>query len=460
MAHIVLHNPSTGQTEETFPRFHDDDRDVLLDRSTAAFRTWRASPIGERARILRRTADLYREHKSQLAGYIGREMGKLRRQGESEITLVADIYDWYAEHAHALLADRELPAQGAVRTFVRREPLGPVLGIMPWNFPYYQVARWAAPNLLLGNTLILKHASICPLSSRTMAELFAQAGLPVDVFRNIHASGSQMEAFISDPRITAVSLTGSEEAGAAVAKAAGANHKKSLLELGGNDPFLVLDDHNLAQVLTRYVSARMANTGQACNAPKRLIVLEECYGRALDFLTQRIRGLTVGTWDDADARVGPLSSVEARDEVVARLAAAEQAGQARIVVGGRRIDRPGAFMEPTLLTDVDPASDVGCKEIFGPVAILYRAGDVEEAVALANDTDYGLGSYVFSSDLELAQQVASRMAAGMTYINETGASRPGLPFGGIGRSGYGRELGEWGLREFANEHLYRVSAPL
>lgn len=460
MVNLALHNPSTGQTEETFPRFDDADRGALLDRSSAAFQKWRATSIEERAAVLRRTAALYRERKGQLAEYIGREMGKLRRQGESEIAAVADIYDWYAEHAHALLADRELPAQGALRSFVRREPLGTVLGIMPWNFPYYQVARWAAPNLLLGNTLILKHASICPLSSRTMEEIFTEAGLPVDVFRNIHASGSQMDAFVADPRIAAVSLTGSEQAGAAVARTAGENYKKSLLELGGNDPFLVLDDHNLDKVLSRYVSARMANTGQACNAPKRLIVLDEFYDRALDFLTGRISDLPVGAWDDGDARVGPLSSVEARDEVVARLAAAEQSGQARIAVGGRRIDRPGAFMEPTLLIDVDPASDVGCNEIFGPVAILYRARDIEEAVELANDTDYGLGSYVFGHDLELSQQVATRMEAGMTYINETGSSRPGLPFGGIGRSGYGRELGEWGVQEFANEHLYRVRKPL
>ncbi|MCS5478625.1 NAD-dependent succinate-semialdehyde dehydrogenase [Corynebacterium sp. YIM 101645] len=460
MMDLALHNPSTGQTEKTFPRFDDGERDALLDRATAAFRKWRTTAIEERAAVLCRTAALYRENQTRLAEYIGREMGKLRRQGEREIALVADIYDWYAEHARQLLADRELPAQGAVRTFVRREPLGPVLGIMPWNFPYYQVARWAAPNLLLGNTLILKHASICPLSSQACEEILTEAGLPADVFRNIHAASSQMEAVIADPRIVGVSLTGSEQAGAAVAKTAGENYKKSLLELGGNDPFLVLDDHNLEKVLSCYVSARMANAGQACNAPKRLIVLDEFYDRALEFLTERISALPVGAWDDGDAKVGPLSSVAARDEVVARLAAAEQACEARIAVGGRKIDRPGAFMEPTLLVDVDPTADIGCNEIFGPVAILHRVRDVEEAVELANDSDYGLGSYIFGSDLELAQRVASRMEAGMTYINETGVSRPGLPFGGIGRSGYGRELGEWGVQEFANEHIFRVRAPL
>ena len=460
MTDFALHNPSTGEPEETFTRFDDAERDALLDRSSAAFQEWRATPVEERAAVLRRAAALYRERKGQLAEYIGREMGKLRRQGESEIALVADIYDWYAEHAHELLADKELPAQGAVRTFVRRDPIGTVLGIMPWNFPYYQVARWAAPNLLLGNTLILKHASICPLSSQACEDILVEAGLPEGVFRNVYASGSQMDAFVADPRIAGVSLTGSEQAGSAVAATAGENYKKSLLELGGNDPFIVLDDHNLEKVLSRYVGARMANAGQACNAPKRLIVLDEFHDRALDFLTRRIGGLAVGPWDDENAKVGPLSSVEARDEVVARLAEAEKSGDARIAVGGGKIDRAGAFMEPTLLVDVDPASDVGCNEIFGPVAILHRAGDVDEAVELANGTDYGLGSYVFGSDLGQASRVASRLEAGMTYVNETGASRPGLPFGGVGRSGYGRELGEWGVQEFANEHLFRVSPPM
>lgn len=456
MTTVALINPSTGVTEETFARVDDADRDALLTRAVTAQRAWCATPLEERAAVLRRTAALYRERADDLAALIGREMGKLRRQGLGELRIVADIYDWYAEHAHALLADRELPAQGAMRTFVRKDPLGVVLGIMPWNFPYYQVARWAAPNLLLGNALVLKHASICPLSSQACEDVLLDAGLPPGVFQNVRASGSQMGAFIADPRIAAVSLTGSEEAGAAVAEQAGAHHKKTVLELGGNDPFLVLDDHNLDKVLGRYVSARMANAGQACNAPKRLIVLDAFYDRALEFLTERIGTLPVGAWDDPDAKVGPLSSVEARDEIVQRLAD----GHATVVVGGRALDRPGAYMEPTLLTDVDPTSDLGCNEIFGPVAILYRAADVEEAVSLANDTAYGLGSYVFGSDLRQAQEVAARLEAGMTYVNETGASRPGLPFGGIGRSGYGRELGEWGVDEFANLHLFRVSPAL
>jgi len=355
------------------------------------------------------------------------------------------------------MADRELPAEGSLRTFVRKDPLGVVVGIMPWNYPYYQVARWAAPNLLVGNALVLKHASICPLSSQACEDILVEAGLPEGVFQNIYAAGSQMDAFIADKRVAAVSLTGSEDAGAAVAKTAGEHYKKSLLELGGNDPFVVLDDHNLDQVLRRYVGARMSNAGQSCTAPKRLIVLDEFYDRALEYLTDKIGGLTVGPWDDESAKVGPLSSISARDEIVERIEDAAQNGDATVVVGGRALDRDGAYMEPALLTDVDPRADIGRNEIFGPVALLYRAADVEEAVAIANDTDYGLGSYVYSADLDLARDVASRMEAGMTWINEAGGGAPGQPFGGIGRSGYGRELGQWGVDEFANEHLFRVN---
>lgn len=457
MTTFAVENPSTGQTEESFTRIDDSDRDAILDRASKAQKEWRTTSIEERAQILRRTAEIYRERTDELAAIIGREMGKLRRQAVGELGTVADIYEWYADHAHEVLADRELPADGSLRTFVRRDPLGTVLGIMPWNYPYYQVARWAAPNLLVGNALVLKHASLCPLSSQACQDILVDAGLPDGVFQNIYASGSQMDAFVADERVAAVSLTGSEDAGSAVAKTAGEHHKKSLLELGGNDPFLVLDDHNLDQVLRRYVGARMSNAGQSCTAPKRLIVLDEFYERALEYLTDKIGGLRVGPWDEEEAKVGPLSSISARDEIVERIADAEANGAAKVVVGGRAIDRDGAYMEPALLIDVDPTADIGRNEIFGPVALLYRAGDVEEAVAIANDTDYGLGSYVYSADLDLARDVASRMQAGMTWINAAGGGAPGQPFGGIGRSGYGRELGQWGVDEFANEHLYEVN---
>ena len=454
---FAIENPNTGKSEDQFERIDDSQRDDILDRSTAAYEAWRSTRIEERAAVLSRAADLYEERIDELADHIGREMGKLTRWAKAEVQIVADIYRYYSEHAHELLADEYLPAQNADKTVVRKEPIGPLLGIMPWNFPYYQVARFAAPNLLLGNTIVLKHASICPLSSQACQDILEEAGLPKDAYINIYASGSQMDAFVADKRIKGVSLTGSEGAGSAVAKTAGENYKKSVLELGGNDPFLVIDDENLEWVLDQYNLIRMYNTGQACNAPKRLIVLEDFYDRTVEYLEKKIGDMKVGTYDDENADIGPLSSIDARDEIVERLEKAAANGDAKIRVGGKKIDREGAYMEPALLTDVDPSTDVGCNEIFGPVAIVYKAKDVEEAIGIANNSEYGLSSSVWGTDLDAAFEVANQLNDGMTFVNEASVTAAGLPFGGVNRSGYGRELARWGVGEFVNEHLYRVS---
>ena len=454
---FAIENPNTGKSEDQFERIDDSQRDDILDRSTVAYDAWRSTRIEERAAVLSRAADLYEERIDELADHIGREMGKLTRWAKAEVQIVADIYRYYSEHAHELLADEYLPAQNADKTVVRKEPIGPLLGIMPWNFPYYQVARFAAPNLLLGNTIVLKHASICPLSSQACQDILEEAGLPKNAYINIYASGSQMDAFVADKRIKGVSLTGSEGAGAAVAKTAGENYKKSVLELGGNDPFLVIDDENLEWVLDQYNLIRMYNTGQACNAPKRLIVLEDFYDRTVEYLEKKIGDMKVGTYDDENADIGPLSSIGARDEIVERLEKAAANGDAKIRVGGKKIDREGAYMEPALLTDVDPSTDVGCNEIFGPVAIVYKAKDVEEAIEIANNSEYGLSSSVWGTDLDAAFEVANQLNDGMTFVNEASVTAAGLPFGGVNRSGYGRELARWGVGEFVNEHLYRVS---
>ncbi|WP_408927918.1 NAD-dependent succinate-semialdehyde dehydrogenase [Corynebacterium tuberculostearicum] len=454
---FAIENPNTGKSEDQFERIDDSQRDDILDRSTAAYDAWRSTRIEERAAVLSRAADLYEERIDELADHIGREMGKLTRWAKAEVQIVADIYRYYSEHAHELLADEYLPAQNADKTVVRKEPIGPLLGIMPWNFPYYQVARFAAPNLLLGNTIVLKHASICPLSSQACQDILEEAGLPKDAYINIYASGSQMDAFVADKRIKGVSLTGSEGAGSAVAKTAGENYKKSVLELGGNDPFLVIDDENLEWVLDQFNLIRMYNTGQACNAPKRLIVLEDFYDRTVEYLEKKIGDMKVGTYDDENADIGPLSSIGARDEIVERLEKAAANGDAKIRVGGKKIDREGAYMEPALLTDVDPSTDVGCNEIFGPVAIVYKAKDVEEAIEIANNSEYGLSSSVWGTDLDAAFEVANQLNDGMTFVNEASVTAAGLPFGGVNRSGYGRELARWGVGEFVNEHLYRVS---
>lgn len=437
---FAIENPNTGKSEDQFERIDDSQRDDILDRSTAAYEAWRSTRIEERAAVLSRTADLYEERIDELADHIGREMGKLTRWAKAEVQIVADIYRYYSEHAHELLADEYLPAQNADKTVVRKEPIGPLLGIMPWNFPYYQVARFAAPNLLLGNTIVLKHASICPLSSQACQDILEEAGLPKDAYINIYASGSQMDAFVADKRIKGVSLTGSEGAGSAVAKTAGENYKKSVLELGGNDPFLVIDDENLEWVLDQYNLIRMYNTGQACNAPKRLIVLEDFYDRTVEYPEKKIGDMKVGTYDDENADIGPLSSIGARDEIVERLEKAAANGDAKIRVGGKKIDCEGAYMEPALLTDVDPSTDVGCNEIFGPVAIVYKAKDVEEAIEIANNSEYGLSSSVWGTDLDAAFEVANQLNDGMTFVNEASVTAAGLPFGGVNRSGYG---GSW-----------------
>ena len=457
MTEFHLENPNNGQSEEAFSRIDNDGIQDVLTRTTKAFASWRETDIDTRAAVLEKTADIYEKKTDELADHIGREMGKPTDQAKAELQIVVDIYRYYAQHAHELLADKELYSDDAQRTFVAKEPLGPLVGVMPWNFPYYQVARFAAPNLLLGNTIVLKHASICPLSSQACQDIFAEAGLPDDVFINVYASGKQVAEFLEDKRIKGVSLTGSEVAGASVAETAGKHLKKSLLELGGNDPFIVLDDSNLEWVLDQYVAIRMTNTGQVCNAPKRLIVMEDIYDRVLDYLTEKIGNLKPGAYNEPDADFGPLSSVGARDEVVETITAAEQNGDARIVVGGDKLDREGAYMNAALLTDVNRDADIAKGEVFGPVALLFKVKDVEEAVELANDVDYGLGGSVWGSDVETAEKVARRLECGMSLVNEASTIKPDLPFGGIGRSGYGRELNEWGVEEFVNQKLYRFS---
>lgn len=457
MTEFHLENPNNGQSEEAFTRIDSEGIQDVLERTTEAFKKWRETSINERVAVLEKTAALYEKKVDELADHVGREMGKPTDQAKAELQIVIGIYRYYAVHAHELLADKEMYSDDAQRTFVAKEPLGPLVGVMPWNFPYYQVARFAAPNLLLGNTIVLKHASICPLSSQTCQDIFEEAGLPKDTFINVYTAGDQVSEFLEDKRIKGVSLTGSEVAGSAVAETAGKHLKKSLLELGGNDPFIILDDSNLEWVLDQYVAIRMTNSGQVCNAPKRLIVQEDFYDRVLDYLTKKIGELKTGAYNEEGVDFGPLSSIDARDKAVETIKEAEKNGDARIVVGGEKLDREGAFMSAALLTDVDRDADVAKSEIFGPVALLFKVKDAEEAVELANDVDYGLGGSVWGSDVEAAEKVARRLECGMSLVNEASTIKPDLPFGGIGRSGYGRELNEWGVEEFVNQKLYRVS---
>ncbi|WP_024332721.1 NAD-dependent succinate-semialdehyde dehydrogenase [Gordonia hirsuta] len=455
MAYLT-ENPATGTIEQTFATMSDADVEDVLARSAAAYRQWRTTSIDERVRMLRQTAAAYRERADELAELIAREMGKPLKQAHGELALTAMIYDWYAEHGPAQLETQELDPQGATSSTVTREPIGSLLGIMPWNFPYYQVARFAAPNLLLGNTIVLKHAPICAASSAVMEEIAHASGVPADAYINVYASNEQAATMIGDKRIAGVSLTGSGRAGAAVAQTAAAHLKKSVLELGGSDAFILLDTPDVAATARGAAVGRMMNCGQACNSPKRFIVHENIYDDFVANLTAAVEAMTVGDPTDPGTDVGPLSSVTARDRVIEQVKEAVAQG-ATLHTGGQAVDGPGAFMTPTVLTGVTPEMAAYREEIFGPVAMVYSVSNDDEAIELANDVDYGLSGSVWSSDVERATALADRLDVGMAMVNEHGTSLPGLPFGGVKASGYGRELGPWGLGEFANLRLSRVS---
>jgi succinate-semialdehyde dehydrogenase/glutarate-semialdehyde dehydrogenase len=390
-------------------------------------------------------AQLHVERKDELAALIVREMGKPLADAIGEVEFAAAIYAYYADHAEAMLADEPVDLlDGAGSAVIRRSPYGVLLGIMPWNFPYYQVARFAGPNLCLGNTIILKHAPQCPASAAAIAAIFAEAGFPPGAYVNVYATNEQVATIIADPRLAGVSLTGSERAGAAVAELAGRNLKKVVLELGGSDPFILLSTDDLDATVEAAVAARLDNTGQSCNAAKRFVVAEDLYEPFLERFTAAIKANAEG--------ITPLSSVAAADRLQAQVQAAVEQG-AHLESAGKR---DGAFFPTGVLTDVTPHNDAYHQELFGPVAMVFKAANEDEAVAIANDTPFGLGSYVFTTDPDQAARVADRIEAGMVFVNGVLLDGVELPFGGIKRSGFGRELGRYGIDEFVNKKLIRT----
>ena len=407
----------------------------------------------ERAQLIRRVAELHNEQKDRLGEIIVREMGKPIEQAVGEVEFSAAIYEFYADNAEKLLADEPIDLlDGEGSAFVRRSSVGVLLGIMPWNYPYYQVARFAGPNLVVGNTILLKHAPQCPESAAAMEEIFQEAGFPADAYINIYASNEQIEWVIGDPRIQGVSLTGSERAGAAVAEIAGRNLKKVVLELGGSDPFILLSTDDLDATVDSAVAARLENSGQACNAAKRFIVLDELYEPFLEKFTEKLQAVEPVDPTSADATIGPLSSALASERLEDQVRRAVDGG-AKLVFGGKR---DGNFFSTTVLTDIAEDNPAYREELFGPVASVYRVGSEEKAVELANDTPYGLGSYVVTTDADQALRVADRLEAGMVFVNAVGAEGVELPFGGVKRSGFGRELGRYGADEFVNKKLIRI----
>jgi succinate-semialdehyde dehydrogenase / glutarate-semialdehyde dehydrogenase len=451
-------NPATNQTEREFPSATDAEVEQVLERSARAYQSWRTTGKDERAKVLLRVAELYKERSDDLAALITREMGKPTREAKGEISLVVSIYRYYANQGPELLADTPLSPRAGGEALVRKEPIGPLLGIMPWNFPYYQVARFAGPNLMVGNTIILKHAPQCPESALAMEQIFRDAGLAEDAYINIFATNSQIADMIADPRVAGVSVTGSERAGSAVAEIAGRNLKKVVLELGGSDPFIVLDSDDVTKTVAAAVAGRMGNAGQACNAAKRIIVVGDLYDEFADQFTAAMAALRPGDPTDPASDLGPLSSEAAAERLMEQIKDAVDHG-ATLRTGGSRVDRPGAFVEPTVLTDVTPQMRAYHEELFGPAAVIYRVADAGEAVELANSSSFGLGGVVYSADADRAQEVADLLDTGMVWINSPQGSMADLPFGGTKRSGVGRELGPYGIDEFVNKKLIYTPAP-
>jgi succinate-semialdehyde dehydrogenase / glutarate-semialdehyde dehydrogenase len=447
-------DPATGVTVKEYPTITDDELRAAIGRADQAHRDWATkTTVAERAALVRRVGELHSERRKELADIIVSEMGKPVPQARGEVDFCASIYGFYADNAEALMADEPIELlDGEGSAVIRRSSLGALLGIMPWNFPYYQVARFAGPNFVIGNTILLKHAPQCPQSAEAMAQMFADAGFPVGAYENIYATNEQIEWVIADPRVRGVSVTGSERAGAAVAEIAGRNLKKVVLELGGSDPFIVLGTDDLDKTVEDAVAARMDNAGQSCNAAKRMIVIDELYEPFLEKFTAALTAVKPGDPKERGTELGPLSSQIAADRLEDQVKRAVEQG-ATVVAGGKR---DGNYFEPTVLTDITPENDAYREELFGPVAQVYRVQSEDEAVALANDTPFGLGSYLMTNDPEQAERVADKIDAGMVYVNIVGADGAELPFGGTKRSGFGRELGRYGADEFVNKKLIRI----
>ena len=446
MSLYAVVNPATGDVVKEYPTATDKQIEDALASAQKAYLEWsKNSTVAQRAELIRKVAALHTERRQELAEIINREMGKEIDSALGEIDFSAAIYEYYADNAEKFLADETIDLlYGEGSAIIRRGPVGVLLGIMPWNYPYYQVARFAGPNLTLGNTIVLKHAPQCPESAAAIQKIYDDAGFPKGAYVNVYATNEQIAEAIADPRVQGVSLTGSERAGAAVAEIAGRNLKKVVLELGGCDPFIVLSTDDLDATVDAAVAGRFENTGQACNAAKRFIVAADIYDEFLTKFTEKVLATAEG--------LAPLSSVAAAKRLGEQVDRAVADG-AKLVSNG---ERKGAHFPPGVLTGVSADSPSYREELFGPVACVYKAAGEDEAVELANDTPFGLGSYVFTTDAEQAKRVADKIEAGMVYVNLVGADGVELPFGGVKRSGFGRELGRFGIDEFVNKKLIRI----
>ena len=449
-------SPYTGVVLQRFEECSATELQTKLSTAQQCFeQSWRDIGFAARAAILSRAATLMRERADALATLITLEMGKLIDQSRGEVALSAAILQYYADHAEQFLAPEKLITKSG-EALVESHPVGVLFGVEPWNYPYYQIARFAAPNLMAGNVVMVKHASNVPQCALAFERLLHDAGAPSGAYTNLFVSKEQVSQIIDDPRIRGVALTGSEAAGAVVAARAGQNLKKTTMELGGSDAFIVLEDADLQQALKCAIAGRMGNSGQACTASKRFIVVEAL---ADDFVTQfqnALQSFKAGDPMERSTTLAPLSSEDALTKLLDQVKRAVQHG-ARVVTGGDRLDHPGAFMQPTILTDISADNPAYREEFFGPVALMFPVANEDAAVALANDSPFGLGGSVFTKDIERGKRVARRIDTGMVFINAAASSSPELPFGGVKNSGYGRELSGAGIQEFVNKKLIRVA---
>lgn len=453
MSQYAVINPATNEVVSEVPTATDAELELALRATHTTQAQWaRDNTVAERAALIARVGELHAERRQELAEIIVREMGKPIEQALGEVDFCVDIYRYCAEVGPSCLADEEIKLDPG-QAIVRSSPLGVLLGIMPWNYPAYQVARFAAPNLAIGNTILLKHAPQCPESAAFLEQLFVDAGLPVNAYTNIYASNDQVAELIADRRVAAVSLTGSERAGRQVAELAGRNLKKFVLELGGSDPFLLLGSDDLDTVVDKAITARIDSNGQCCNAAKRFIVTDELYDQFAEKFGAAFTALRADDPSDPATTLGPLSSTAATDQLEDQVRRAVEHG----ATARRGAPRDGNFFSPVVLTDVTPDNPIHHEELFGPVAVLYRAANEDQAVATANDTPFGLGSYVFTPDENQAIRVADQLEAGMVFLNDVDAESAELPFGGVKRSGTGRELGHLAFNEFVNKKMIRFS---
>ena len=449
-------NPYDGKLLKTFEEVTDRQLQTLLDTAEKCFNSWRHTTFAERQTVVAKAATLMRSRVEELARLVTLEMGKLIDQARGEVMLSADIIEYYAKNAERFLAPQLLaPASGEAQ--IVSAPLGVLFGVQPWNFPYYQLARFAAPNLMVGNTVMVKHAGCVPQCAIAFEKLWRDAGAPVGAYTNLLISHAQVNHVIDDPRIKGIALTGGVEAAKSIAARAGANLKKSTMELGGSDAFIVLSDADLAKTVKWAVWAKMNNTGQCCVAGKRFIVIEQLADGFLEEFKAALSVLKPGDPMDPTTTLGPLSTESALVQLLHQVKRAVAEG-ATLLLGGDRINRSGSFMQPTILANIKPTNPAYREEFFGPVALFFRVKNEEEAISLANDSDFGLGGSVFTQDVARGKRVASRIDTGMVFINHPTWTAPDLPFGGIKNSGYGRELCSLGIQEFVNRKLVRVAS--